>query len=129
MVAVETRAADNTEEEEEAEAKEDEEERESGREGGKQAGKQAGRQGVAGCTGGDAEAVRLREGWWWSPEQCGKGENAVQKRRRRRRWNDDGGGRESATMVAMETPLTPKAGKRWQEGRAKGERERERVGE
>lgn len=44
------------------------------------------------------------------------------RRRRRRRWNDDGGGRESATMVAMVTPRTPKEGKR----RREGEREREK---
>lgn len=73
MVAVETRAADNTEEDEKevvVEEKQEEEEEEK---------VEGGRQGVASRTGGDVEAVRLRGGRWWYPEQCGKGESVTRE--------------------------------------------------
>lgn len=71
MVAVETRAADNTEE--------DGGGRGGGGGGGGEGGGEGGRQGVASRTGGDVEAVRLRGGRWWYPEQCGKGESVTRE--------------------------------------------------
>lgn len=92
MVAVETRAADNTEEKEK-----------EGR------GLRVVQEAMSKLF-----AYAVKEGRGedrWNPERCGKGESAAhtrrrrrRKRKRRRRWNDDGGGRESSTMVAMVTP-------------------------